>query len=99
LRLLGYSRWQLLRSFLLESLLIAALGGLLGCAIGSLADGLSATSLVSNGPGGGKSVVLRLAVDLRILGAGMLLALTMGVLGGVLPSLAAMRTRPLQALR
>jgi putative ABC transport system permease protein len=71
----------------------------LGCAIGSLADGLSATSLVSNGPGGGKSVVLRLAVDLRILGAGMLLALTMGVLGGVLPSLAAMRTRPLQALR
>ncbi len=99
LRLLGYSRWQLLRSFLLESLLIAALGGLLGCALGSLADGLSATSLVSNGPGGGKSVVLRLAIDLRILGAGMLLALTMGVLGGVLPSLAAMRTRPLQALR
>jgi ABC-type antimicrobial peptide transport system permease subunit len=99
LRLLGYSRWQLLRSFLLESLLIAALGGLLGCALGSLADGLSATSLVSSGPGGGKSVVLRLAIDLRILGVGMLLALTMGILGGVLPSLAAMRTRPLAALR
>ena len=94
LRLLGYSRWQLLRSFLLESLLIAAFGGLLGCAIGMLADGTSATSLVSNGPGGGKSVVLRLAVDSRILGAGMLLALTMGILGGVLPSLAAMRHPP-----
>ena len=67
LRLLGYSRWQLLRSFLLESLLIAALGGVLGCAIGLLSDGLSATSLVSNGPAGGKSVVLRLAIDLRIL--------------------------------
>jgi putative ABC transport system permease protein len=99
LRLLGYSRWQLLRSFLLESLLIAALGGVLGCGIGLLSDGLSATSLVSSGPAGGKSVVLRLAIDLRILSAGMLLALTMGVLGGVLPSLAAMRTRPLEALR
>ena len=34
IRLFGFSRWQLLRSFLLESLLIAALGGLLGCAAG-----------------------------------------------------------------
>ncbi len=99
MRLIGFSRWQVLRSFLLESLLIAALGGLGGCAAGMLADGASLTSLLSSGPGGGKSVVVRLAIEWWILGVGMLLALYMGILGGVLPALSAMRTRPLQALR
>jgi ABC-type antimicrobial peptide transport system permease subunit len=99
MRLIGFSRWQVLRSFLLESLLIAALGGLGGCAAGMLVDGASLTSLLSSGPGGGKSVVVRLAIEWWILGVGMLLALYMGILGGVLPALSAMRTRPLQALR
>ena len=40
LRILGYARWQILVSFLLESLVIALLGGLLGCALGSLANGI-----------------------------------------------------------
>ena len=51
LRLLGYRRRQILISFLLESMLIALIGGALGCALGSLADGLSATSIVASGPG------------------------------------------------
>ncbi len=34
LRILGYARWQVLVSFLLESLAIALVGGLLGCAPG-----------------------------------------------------------------
>ena len=38
LRLLGFSRWQVLRSFLLESVVIAVLGGLLGSGLGLLAD-------------------------------------------------------------
>ena len=46
LRLLGYARWQILVSFLLESLVIALVGGLLGCALGSLTDGWTATSIV-----------------------------------------------------
>ena len=32
LRLMGYARWQILVAFLLESLLIALVGGILGCA-------------------------------------------------------------------
>jgi hypothetical protein len=99
LRLLGYRRRQILVSFLLESLIIALVGGLAGCALGYLANGLSATSIVNAGPGGGKSVVLRLIIDARILGVGFLLAIAMGLLGGLIPSLSAMRLKPLESLR
>jgi ABC-type antimicrobial peptide transport system permease subunit len=99
LRLLGYARWQILVSFLLESLLIALIGGILGCALGTLADGWSANSIVSGGPGHGKFVVLKLAIDAQILGVGMLLAIAMGLLGGLLPALSAMRLKPLEALK
>lgn len=98
LRLLGYARWHILVSFLLESLAIALVGGLLGCAIGSLSDGWTATSIVG-GQGGGKSVVLQLAVSPDILATGILLTLLMGLLGGLLPALSAIRLKPLEALR
>ena len=99
LRLLGYARWQILAVFLIESLLIALVGGLLGCALGMLTDGWSATSVVSSGPGGGKFVVLKLSVDANVLSAGLLMTIVMGVLGGILPALSAVRLRPLDALR
>src|SRR5262249_50705441 len=43
LRILGFARWQILVSFLLESLLIALAGGLLGCLLGSLSHGWKPT--------------------------------------------------------
>jgi putative ABC transport system permease protein len=99
LRLLGYARWQILVSFLLESLAIALVGGALGCALGSLSDGWSATSMMAGSGGGGKSVVVQLAVSPDILATGLLLTLVMGLLGGLLPALSAMRMKPLEALR
>jgi hypothetical protein len=100
LRLTGYSRTQIMLGFLLESLLIALVGGAVGCAIGSLVDGWTATSIVSSGTGGGgKFVSLKLAVSALILTQGMLLALAMGVLGGLIPALTAVRLKPLDALR
>jgi putative ABC transport system permease protein len=98
LRLLGFARWQILVSFLLESLVIALVGGLLGCLLGWLTDGWTATSMVG-GQGGGKSVVLQLAVSPDIIATGILLTLLMGLLGGLLPALSAMRLRALEALR
>lgn len=98
LRLLGYARWHILVSFLLESLVIALVGGLLGCVLGSVTDGWTATSMVA-GQGGGKSVVLQLAVSPNIIARGILLTLVMGLLGGLLPALSAMRLKPLEALR
>lgn len=99
LRVIGFSRRQLLLSLLVESLVIAAVGGALGCFIGWFADGWTATSILASGRGAGKTVVLQLTVDAEIIAAGLLLTLAMGCLGGLLPALAAMRTRPLEALR
>ncbi len=99
LRLLGYARWQVLTSFFLESLLLAVVGGLLGCAVGCLGHGWTATSIAGSGAGGGKSVVLKLIVDWRILGVGLGFSLLMGAVGGLLPALSAMRLKPLESLR
>jgi len=99
LRLLGYTRWQILVSFLLESLVIAILGGIIGCALGYFADGLTATSIVTSGQGGGKSVILRLVVDAQTMAIGMLFAFVMGAVGGLVPALSAMRLKPLESLK
>jgi putative ABC transport system permease protein len=84
----------------MESLLIALLGGLLGVALGWASDGLTATSIVSRGGGGGKFVVLKLTVDRQLMAVGMLVALGMGLVGGLFPApLSAVRLKPLEALR
>jgi hypothetical protein len=101
LRLMGYRRWQIFMSFQLESLVIALVGGGLGLLIGYLiADGRTATSIMSSGAGGGgKSIVLRLAVDAAVLSTGMVFSVLMGAVGGIIPSWRAMRLRPLDSLK
>ena len=105
MRILGYKRWQVLVSFMLESLGIALLGGLLGIIISGVACwlyaalGFQVNSIVSSGQGGGKTVVLKLIASPDILAAGLLFAIIMGRLGGLVPSLSAMRLRILESLR
>jgi len=99
MRLLGFTRWQILVSFLLESLAIALVGGVIGVALGYLCDGVTATSIVSSGAGGGKSVILKLVVDAPTIAVGLLLTFTMGAVGGLVPAVSAMRLRPLDSLR
>src|SRR5207249_7790885 len=92
LRILGFKRWQILISFMLESLTIAFVGGLLGCALGYIANGFEATSNLSSGGGGApKGVALKMVVDYQTFAAGMLFTLVMGRLGGLVPALSAMR--------
>lgn len=99
LRILGFKRWQILISFMIESLTIAVIGGTLGCLLGLLADGWEASSTMSGGQGGGKSVTLTMIVDGPILAAGFLFTLIMGRLGGLVPALSAMRLNILESLR
>jgi len=99
LRILGYSGFQVLAAFLCEALILAFIGGLLGCAAGALADGFSANSIISSGQGGGKSVVLRMTVDFQIILYGMAVAMIIGLLGGAVPAFNATRIKPLEALR
>jgi ABC-type lipoprotein release transport system permease subunit len=100
MRILGFKRWQILVSFMLESLVIAMTGGLLGLLIGSVSNGWTATSVISSGQGGGgKTVILRLVVDSSVLLAGGLFTLVMGRLGGLIPALSATRLKILETLR
>ena len=99
LRIVGFARWQVLAVFLAESLLIALVGGALGCLLASFTDGWTANSIVGGGNGGGKFVALKLIVGVDTLAAGMAVALMMGALGGFFPALSAMRQRPLESVR
>jgi putative ABC transport system permease protein len=99
LRIVGYRRWQVLGSFLIESMLLAILGGGLGMLVGYLFDGFEQVGFMSAGQGGGKTIVFTMKVNWDVLKMGIGFTLVMGLLGGFLPSLAAMRQRPLEALR
>ncbi len=98
MRIIGFKRWQVLVSFLIESMGIALIGGLLGLVVGSLCNGASATSQVSSGQAS-KTIILKLAVDAKVLMAGLLFVFVMGRLGGLMPSLSAMRLKILESLR
>jgi ABC-type antimicrobial peptide transport system permease subunit len=107
MRVVGYKRWQILVSFMLESLAIALVGGLLGVLLILAADvfanafgeGLTVTSNVSAGQGSGKTVVTKLVFGSDVLAGGILFTIVMGRLGGLLPSVGAMRLGILESLR
>ena len=96
LRAIGFSRRSILTSFLFESVLLCLLGGLLGCLATLPFNGLStgtanwATfSEITFAFRFGPSVLLR----------GVLMALTMGLVGGLFPALRAVRMPIISALR
>ena len=95
LRALGFSRASILASFLLESVVIALVAGVVGCLLALPANGLTAAT--------GNVTFSELAFAFRItppaIAAGLAFALVMGVLGGVLPALRAARLPITRALR
>jgi ABC-type lipoprotein release transport system permease subunit len=94
LRVIGYAGWQVLLSFLIESVLLALVGGGLGCALGGLAHGWSASSLIGN-----RNMVFTLRVDAEGLCIAIAFTLAMGAVGGLLPALSTLRVRPMEVLR
>jgi hypothetical protein len=64
-----------------------------------LSNLVTMSSMVGSGHGGGKSVVVQLVADGNILASGLLFALIMGSIGGLVPSLWAMRLKALESLR
>jgi putative ABC transport system permease protein len=94
MRMLGFTRLHIMTSFLLEALMISAVGGVLGCAVGYAANGLTRTTSIGN-----RSVEFAFQVDQPILLSAAAFALAMGLVGGILPALAAKRVRPLESLR
>lgn len=93
LRIMGFEPRDILLSFLLEAILIAAIGGLLGVALGAAANGLTRSVSL-----GARQIDFALRVDGGILIFAAIFTLIMGIVGGLLPALSAMRIKPLEAL-
>jgi len=94
LRLLGFGACAILLSFLVETLLIAALGSLFGAALGATVNGLTRSVAL-----GARHIDFTLRVDASLLAYAAAFSLLMGTLGGLLPALSALRIKPLEALR
>jgi len=96
LRILGFSRVSILTSFFLESILLALLGGVLGLILVLPLNGLT-TGVGSNVTFSQMSFALRITP--KVVVTGMMFALVMGALGGLLPARNASRKEILTALR
>lgn len=96
MRALGFSRSSILVSFLLESVLLCLLGGLIGCLatlpFNGLSTGTANWATFSE-------ITFSFRFGPRVLMRGVLMALTMGVLGGLLPAIRAVRLNIVMALR
>ena len=96
LRVLGYKRRDIYVSFMIESVLLALLGGALGCVFSLPLNGLATGTLSWNSF---TEVAFEFRITGELLTKGMAFALVMGVLGGLLPARLAARKPVLDALR
>jgi len=96
LRVLGFSRGSILTSFLLESVLLSVLGGLLGCVLvlplNNITTGIGSFVTFSE-------ISFNFRVSPQIMAAGVAFALVMGALGGLFPARSAAKKEILTALR
>jgi len=95
LRVLGFSRGSILFSFFVESVLLAGLGGILGCILVLPLNGVTT--------GIGSTTFAELAFAFRvtpvIMATGVIFAAVLGAFGGVFPASAAANKEILTALR
>lgn len=96
LRALGFSRRAILLSFVVESTLLAALGGAVG-AVASLGLGMVRFSMINFSSW--SEMVFTFEATPSILTTAFFVALGMGFVGGLLPAIQAARTSPLAAMR
>jgi putative ABC transport system permease protein len=95
LRALGFSRRSILLAFVMESVVLAFIGGLLGCVLALPANGVTSATSGAN--------FSELAFAFRItpsaLATGLIFAMVMGLVGGLLPAFRAARLPIASALR
>jgi putative ABC transport system permease protein len=88
LLVLGFSPWAVMTSFMAESVILALLGGLLGCLIALPINGIT-TSTTNWSSFSEVAFAFRVSVAGMI--AGLVFSTAMGVAGGFLPALKAAR--------
>lgn len=98
LRALGFSRFAILTSFLLESVVLAVVGGCIGviAALGAsvLIGDVSMTNFST-----WSEIVFRLSATPQILVTAVVVGAVMGLLGGLFPAIRAARMSPITAMR
>jgi putative ABC transport system permease protein len=96
LRVLGFSRGSILFSFVVESVLLAALGGLVGCLLVLPLNGI--TTGIGNFVTFSE-IDFNFRVTAQIMVAGVVFAMFLGAVGGLFPAASASRKEILAALR
>ena len=96
LRVLGFSRRSIYVSFMVESLMVAAAAGVLGCLLALPLHGISTGTF---NWASFAEVAFEFRITAALLAGGMLFALGMGLLGGLLPARWAARKPVLEALQ
>jgi putative ABC transport system permease protein len=96
LRAIGFGGGSIVLSFLLEALLIALAGGVLGCLAALPVNGIT-TGTINWQTFSHLAFAFRITPDLLV--AGLVFALVMGVLGGLPPAIRAARANVSQAMR
>jgi putative ABC transport system permease protein len=96
MRALGFSRSSILTAFLLESVVLCLLGGAIGCLATVPFNGYSTGAANFQTF---SEITFAFNFGPRVLLQGVLLALSMGIVGGFLPAVRAVRLNILQALR
>jgi len=96
LRALGFSRLRIVSAFLVESVALAIVGGLLGCILALPVHGLSTgTTNFSSF----SEVAFKFRITPTLLVLGLVFSALMGAVGGLLPALRAARIPVARALR
>jgi putative ABC transport system permease protein len=96
LRALGFSRRSILSAFLIESLFLSMLGGLLGLL---LASSLSFVQISTLNFSSFSEIAFKFSLSPQIIISSLIFALFMGFIGGFLPSIRAARLNIVNALR
>jgi putative ABC transport system permease protein len=96
LRALGFGKGSLLFSFLLESILLALLGGAVGAAA-SVAMGLVSFSMLNFASW--SEIVFTFEPTAGIIAGSLIFATALGLLGGFFPAVRAARISPVDAMR
>ena len=96
LRALGFSRVRIIAAFLVESVALAVVGGVIGCILALPVHGLSTGAMNMTSF---SELAFKFRITPALLGAGLVFSALMGAVGGLLPALRAARIPVAHALR
>jgi putative ABC transport system permease protein len=95
----GFGQGSILTAFLLESLILCGFGAVLGCTAALALTALGDLRTGTMNPGTFTELVFAFDFSPRVLASGAILAIVMGLIGGFMPALRAVRMKVVDALR